>query len=396
MSYDTRILRTHSRLREPLFLEKGEGILLHARGGRTLLDFQAGCWAMCLGHNHESVTKTLQRQAEKVIHTHEFFTNTSASNLTEHLIHAAQLPDSKALYLSSGSEAVELSITLAERITGRKRNLTFDVSYLSSGGKAHTPRDPAFWTDFPLRPCLECPGGSCVDCPQTASLEYDSYGAFVFEPGNSGGRVYLPPERLIKCLCENVRKAGGLIIANEVTTGFGRTGKWFGYQHYDILPDMITLGKGLGNGYPVSAVFVEKNAAAKVEEQGIRYVQSHINDPLGCEIGLAVTRALVSERWIEKASAKGAYFTKKLRKIAEACSYVKEVRERGLMIAMEFQGSPKKSEIIFEKMLEKGFFIGFSENPDMIRFYPSLVVKEEHIDALCLTLEEILRSEKTF
>ena len=394
MFYDARILQTHRRLREPLFLEKGQGMFLHAQGGRTILDFEAGCWAMSLGHNHESVTKTLQRQAEKIIHTNEVFMNSSAPQLTEELIHAAKLPDSKALYLSSGSEAVELSIALAEKITEREKKLTFDVSFLSSGARARIPRDPAFWTDFPLKPCLECRGGSCGECPRTASLEYDSYGAFVFEPGNAKGRVYLPPEKLIRHLCESIRKAGGLIIANEVTTGFGRTGKWFGYQHYGILPDMITLGKGLGNGYPLSAVFVEKDSAVKIEEQEIRYVQSHINDPLGCEVGLAVTRALASEKWIEKAPEKGAYFMGKLREIAEASPHVKDLRGRGLMIVMEFRGSPKKGGLIFEKMLRKGFFIGFSENPDIIRFYPSLIVEKEHIQALCLALEEMLCSAK--
>ena len=104
-----------------------------------------------------------------------------------------------------------------------------------------------------------------------------------------------------------VQQAGGLVMVNEITTGMGRTGKWFGFQHYDIQPDIVALGKGLGNGYPVSAVAMSKEVAEKLETSGLRYAQSHQNDPLGCAVAGEVIRIMLKEDWVERGSGAGEH-----------------------------------------------------------------------------------------
>ena len=161
-------------------------------------------------------------------------------------------------------------------------------------------------------------------------IPFDKIGAFVFEPGGSGiGFVHFPPRPLVEAIAGRVRASGGLIVANEITTGIGRTGKWFGFQHYDIQPDIVALGKGLGNGYPVSAVAVREETAEKLERGGFHYVQSHQNDPLGCAIAREVIAALHEEKLIERGAELGAYFLEGLREIqTKRASGERSPRER--------------------------------------------------------------------
>lgn len=109
-------------------------------------------------------------------------------------------------------------------------------------------------------------------------------------------------------LFKKIREADGLVMSNEVTTGMGRTGKWFGFQHYDFQPDIVALGKGLGNGYPVSAIAMSINVAKKLEDSGLGYAQSHQNEPLGCAVAKEVITGLRDESLIEHGAALGKYF----------------------------------------------------------------------------------------
>ena len=133
----------------------------------------------------------------------------------------------------------------------------------------------------------------------------DDIADFVFEPGSSSGFVRFPPEALIKNIVQIIRGNGGLIIANEVTTGIGRTGKWFGYQHYDITPDLIAVGKGLGNGYPVSAALISPAIVNDPKLKTFHYSQSHQNDPLGASVAHGVIQHIKKNDLIVKAETDG-------------------------------------------------------------------------------------------
>ena len=122
----------------------------------------------------------------------------------------------------------------------------------------------------------------------------------MFEPGSSSGHVRFPPKAFIQNIVKFIRQHDGFIQINEITTGLGRTGKWFGFQHYDIKPDIVSMGKGLGNGYPVSAIAMTPDIIAKLSEMGFYYFQSHQNDPLGCAAAKAVIATLQKENSIEK------------------------------------------------------------------------------------------------
>lgn len=366
-----------------------------------LIDFESGCWAAAAGHGREEIVKVMCENAGLLFHTHQFFDTKHPGALVEELTSAAKLKSSyKGTFISSGSEAVSLAIALAELITGRHKKLSLSISYLGASSDLRLPRSPGQWLDLDVCECLSCSKNyACRECGKYNSIDFSDMAAFIFEPGNSGGLVLCPPEKLITFLTEETRNAGGLIIANEVTTGFGRTGRWFGFQHYGIYdseansPDFISLGKGLGNGYPISGILVRSKLAEIIEATGFRYVQSHMDDPLGCLVARKVIDIFVKENLVENGREMGEYLRTKLGEIGKSTGEIIEVRGRGMMNVAVLSKDYRAKEV-FGKLLKKGFFIGYSEIHNLIHFYPPLITQTEEIDALCHSLKLIFQETK--
>ena len=365
-----------------------------------LTDFESGCWAAVLGHNNPEVLQVLTENAAKLIHLHQFFRTEHPSALVKELTVAAKLKGNyKGTFLSSGSEAVSLAVSLAELITGRQRKLSLSISFLGSSSELRMPRDPSCWTELDTDHCLRCPEHrECEACSICGRIDFPQLAAFVLEAGNSGGRVLFPPDKLITYLSAEVKNAGGLVIANEVTTGFGRTGKWFGFQHYKVFdagirePDLIALGKGLGNGYPISGVLVRSDLAHRIEASGFRYVQSHIDDPLGCVIARKVIEVMQKNSLVERGAEAGEYLRARLTEVAERTGKIKEIRGRGMMNIAVLEDTLKAKEV-FASLLEMGFFVDYSEVYNLIRLYAPLIVRREEIDALCRSMELVFRAD---
>jgi len=173
----------------------------------------------------------------------------------------------------------------------------------------------------------------------------------------------------------------------------GRTGKWFGFQHYDIQPDIVALGKGLGNGYPVSAAAMRGEIAEKLEASGFRYAQSHQNDPLGCAVTKEVIAVLQEENWIERGNEKGRHFLEGLERLVEKYEIAKEARGRGMLLALEF--NPHESftaSTAYFDLFERGFLVGYYPTGNILRFDPALTIEEEDIGLLLENLGQIMKS----
>lgn len=359
-----------------------------------LVDFESGCWAAVLGHCRPEITQAISESAGSLFHTHHFFTSEHPGKLVEELTEAAALPAQySGTFTTSGSEAVSLAIALSQALTCRSRNLSFTISYHGALPTLRVPRDPQQWLDLNIAQCLECPAEKdCTDCG-IVSIDYSQIAAFVFEPGNSGGQVICPPEKLVYHLARQVKNAGGHLIVNEVTTGFGRTGKWFGFQHYPDLsaPDFIAMGKGLGNGYPISGVLARSPLAPLITQSGYRYVQSHSDDPLGCIVARKVVAVMAANNLVEKGNTAGEYLRAKLAEVSRKTGGIKAVRGRGLMNAAVLS-EPYKAADVFAQMLKKGFFLGYFEGTNLLRFYPPLTIQKTEIDALGEALEGVLKA----
>ena len=181
-------------------------------------------------------------------------------------------------------------------------------------------------------------------------------------------------------------------MANEVTVGFGRTGKWFGFQHYDYSPDIVAMGKALGNGYPVSGISISEDVSKRFNNNPFRYAQSHQNDPLGCAIGLEVIEIIESTALVQKSFEKGEYFKEELKKLQDKYTdKIRDIRGRGLMLALEFEESINMEDLS-KQLLNGGFITGYKNH--ILRFMPPLIIQKEEIDALLKNVNSILSTHK--
>ena len=195
----------------------------------------------------------------------------------------------------------------------------------------------------------------------------------------------------VKEIFNRIKHNNGLLVVNEVTTGIGRTGQWFGFQHYDIQPDIVAMGKGLGNGYPVSSVAVKQEIVDKLENSGFIYAQSHQNDPLGCIIAKEVITTIHEEDLINRGQAVGEYFLEKLKTLIKKHDILKEVRGRGLLLALEFHIHKHiTATLVYQQLLQNGFLVGCYQAGNILRFGPALTINHKDINQLIESMNSIL------
>ncbi|MGD9030162.1 MAG: aminotransferase class III-fold pyridoxal phosphate-dependent enzyme [Anaerolineae bacterium] len=309
------------------------------------------------------------------------------------VLDSLDLSDGKCVFLSSGSEAVEFGVQVARRLTEQPLLLTLSDSYLAAYGSAGR-KSLDEWMCFDWSECTTCPHSEQCDpaCRHLEKIPFERVGGLVFEPGSARGLVRFPPTQLLQALADRVEQASGLIVVDEVTTGLGRTGAWYGFQHYGLRPDIVALGKGLGNGYPVSAVALTGDISRRLEDSSFHYAQSHQNDPLGCAMAKEVITVLREDGLVERSAEVGAGFLRELQRLGERHKVIKDVRGRGLMIALEFSDNnePSLATLTYRRLLERGFPVGCKPTFNIVRFYPPLTIGTDDIARLLKELQRFL------
>ena len=365
---------------------RGEGCYVYDDQGNKYVDFEAGVWSAALGHSHPRVNETLHKQVDQIMHLGYRYQNPIVEAAARVLLEAVNFDSGKCIFLSSGSEAVEFAVQITRRITNRPLLLTLSGSYLGAYGSAGK-RDSEEWSVLDWSNCQACTTTACTpDCKVMADIPLDRIGGFVMEAGSSW--VRLPPPHLIQTLERRIREHGGLVVANEVTTGLGRTGKWFAYEHYCLKPDIVSVGKHLGNGYPVSAVAMTKPIGRLLERDSLRYAQSHQNDALGCAVASTVIGTLRDEGLVERSKKVGQIFKERLFALQRQHTSIREVRGIGLMLAIELQDCDIST--IHRELFDRGYLVGFSPLANILRFFPPLTINIEDIDRMVNALDEVL------
>lgn len=370
---------------------RGENCYLYDSQRKRYVDLESGIWCTALGHCHPRLTQVIQAQSAQLINLGTRYPHALAERTARDLLAISGVARGKCVFLSSGSEAVEFAVQVARRSSGKPLCLTFTHSYLAAFGSAGQRRADE-WQLFDWSGCTHTGPCACVD-----ALPFERIGAFVFEPGGSGsGWVRFPPIHIVREIADRVRQAGGVVVANEITTGMGRTGTWFGFEHYKLRPDIIAVGKGLGNGYPVSAVVMGQSIAEAVEASGFHYAQSHQNDPLGCAVAQEVIALMRDEQWIERGNATGAFFLEGLQRLAEKHpAVVKEVRGRGMLLALELRPDAGLSVMsAYHALLEQGFLVGYYPDGHVLRFDPALTIDRRDIRAFLDCLDALLETAR--
>jgi len=376
-------------------IKKGEGCYLYDDKNKKYVDMESGVWCTPLGHCHPQISQVIKAQAEQLIHAGYCYSSAVVQEAAQEILNVTGLLEGSCVFLSSGSEAVEFGIQAMHAISGKTKLLTLSDSFLGSYGSAKKSQSEE-WHLFDWRMCANCSLSVECDpsCTYLKSIPFDRVGGFVFEPGSSSGLVRFPPKSLIQNIIKQIKENNGFVQINEITTGIGRTGKWFGFQHYDLKPDIVSMGKGLGNGYPVSSVAMSKMVKKLLDEHSFYYQQSHQNDPLGCAVAKQVILIIKENEVIEKCKKSGVYFLNELLKLKDKYPGIRDVRGRGLMIAVEFDSSLDMSlmDNIWSLCLEQGFIIARRPGLHVFRIDPPLIIEKKNIDDFLYSFDRIINT----
>jgi acetylornithine aminotransferase len=370
-----------------------EGSWLTDAGGKRYLDLESGVWCASLGHSHPRILRVIAEQSARIAHAGFNYTCAIVEEAAREILALLEFDGGKCVFLCSGSEAIEYGVRVAGMVKRDPLLLTLADSYFGAYGSASLRR-PGEWFAYDWLECAECPDSRDCDggCGRWASIPFDAIGGFLFEPGSSSGLVRFPPEKLIRAIVEAVRARGGFVLVNEVTTGVGRTGAWFGFQHYGIAPDFVALGKGIGNGYPVSVAACSPRLVARLDGQPVAWATSHQNDPLGAAVALEVVRVIQEERLIAWAGDVGKQLAAGIARAAQRTGRIRAARTRGLMVAVELERDAETSSTarVHKELVSRGYLVGRRPGINVLRIDPSLTIQREELAGFIVAFESVL------
>ena len=366
-----------------------QGVYLFDENRKRYMDLESGVWCTALGHKNERINGIIKKQIDSIMHIGFCYSNEIVDEAANSILSITNFEEGKCVFLSSGSEAIEILRQVTEHVTGKQRTMTLHDAYLGSYSSVINRNDG--WYSFNWENCRTCLKKDACDsnCEALQNIP-DDISEFIFEPGSASGFVRFPPKALIQNMVNTVRKNKGKIIANEVTTGVGRTGKWFGYQHYGIEPDMVSIGKGIGNGYPVSVAVLSHAIVKDLEEKPFKYSQSHQNDPLGAAIVREVIQAIEDNNVIANAEKKGEAFFSQLNSLVDS-EIVLDVRGRGLMFAVDLV-SEQVGDEIYDELIDKGYIV--CNRGSLFRIDPPLTMNEDEFEEFIDTFAAIIGSKR--
>jgi acetylornithine/N-succinyldiaminopimelate aminotransferase len=372
---------------------RAENCHLFDAAGRRYVDLESGVWCTAIGHAHPVVIRAMTEQAIRIAHTGFCYSNGVVEAAARELLALPGFDGGTCVLLCSGGEAVEHGVRTAQAVIGRPLLMTMADSYFGAYGSASRKQQDE-WFSFDWAPCAACPhedecGGGCE---HWAAIPFDRIGGFLFEPGSSSGLVRFPPGKLVRNLATRIHDDGGLVLVNEVTTGVGRTGEWFGYQHYGIPPDIVATGKGLGNGYPVSAALYARGVHERLGGRPLKYAQSHQNDPLGAAVVRAVLRVIADGDLIARGRAVAAQLLSGLEEIRTLTDRIAAIRARGLMIAVELRDDPDAPFTIrvHRELVRRGYIVGRRPGVSVLRIDPALTIETADVEGFLATFAAVL------
>lgn len=369
---------------------RAQNCSLYNSKGNKYIDLESGVWCTSIGHCNPRINGVISSQIEKICHTGFNYCNPVIEETAKTVLEITNLSNGKCEFLNSGSEAVEYCVRVAKTIHEDAKFLTFSDSYFGAYGDA-TKKESKDWIRYNWMDCsCNSHGEGCIgECDEFNSIPFDQIKTFLFEPGSSSGLVRFPSKKLIETIGRKIKENNGSFVVNEVTTGVGRTGKWFGYQHYNIQPDMVAIGKGIGNGYPVSVAALSEITAKLLKSKPFVYSQSHQNDPLGAAIVKEVIATITDEKLLDRCNFLGNKIVNYINQLIKTNSHIKLIRGRGLMYIIEFT---KDAELIRNELLKSGFIVAKRPGYEIIRIDPALTIDEQDVDAFLDSLKSIVDS----
>ncbi len=402
----------------PLVVKKAKGSILEDLDGNTYIDMLSSAGAINTGHCHPKVVDAIQKQAaDLILYTHVYMYHEPLVNLTKELISISPGDYRKRVFYGlCGSDANDGAIKLARWATGRTKIVSFIRSYHGSTYGAislsaislpmrrgigpllpdiyHVPYPDTYRTPFPgmnedevaeytlkvIREALE------------TYIPADEVAAFIMEPIQGDAGLIIPPIKFVKDLKKLCEKHGILFFSEEVQQGFGRTGKWFGIENFDVVPDGIIMGKAMASGLPLGGVVAR--ADLMDDWQAPAHLFTAAGNPVCCAASIATIEVIREEKVLEHTLAMGDYTMKRFRKMQEKYELIGDVRGMGLSIGVDLVKDRESRERNCEaaakicyRTWEKGVLLSFFSG-SVLRIQPPLVIRQEELKSALDAIEE--------
>jgi len=401
---------------EPLVIEKGQDQYVWDADGNQFLDFFGGIVTVSVGHCNETVTKAIHDQVDKLVHVSTLYPTEPQVALAKRIAEISPGGElTKSFFTNSGSEANETAIALARIHTGNSDIIALRHSYHGRTESTRSMTGNSHWrTPLPAQSgfvhahnayCYRCPFGleypSCeVRCATDVKelIETTTSGAvagMIAEPIQGIGGFVTPPKEYFEIVSKIVREHGGIIISDEVQTGWGRTGKWFGMDHYGVTPDVMTFAKGLGNGMPIGATTARPEIADSMQYLTL---STFGGNPVATAAAKAVIDFVEDQNLLANCEEVGAYLRAGLEELQQRYPVIGDVRGMGLMQALELvedretkEPAPGRTKALLEAARKNGLLIGAGGlYGNAIRISPPMNIAKSDVDEFLRLLDASL------
>ncbi len=360
---------------------KGTDVFVTDDKGREYLDLYGGHGVVSIGHSHPHYLSKLQEQLDAIGFYSNAVKNPLQDELAEKLGEISGYPDYSLFLCNSGAEANENALKLASFYTGKKRVISFKNSFHGRTSVAVSVTD---------NPKINAPINSTnpktflplneIDLVEK-ELAKDDVCAVIIEGIQGVGGLDEGTTAFFQDLEKLCHKQNVVFIVDEVQSGYGRSGQFFAHQHHNVKPDIISVAKGMGNGFPIGGILISPKFKATYGMLGTTFGGNH----LACAAGIAVLEVIEQENLMQNVETISNYFIEEAQKISQ----VKKIKGRGLMLGIEFDF--EVTELRKKLIYKKHIFTGGANNKKLLRILPPLTVKKEHIDTFFDTLKEVLQ-----
>jgi acetylornithine/N-succinyldiaminopimelate aminotransferase len=386
------LLQTYER--NPLLFVSGHGVYLRDESGLDYLDLLSGIGVSALGYGHPAVEEAIARQSKQLIHTSNLFFHEHTAELALRLTEMSGLD--RVFLCNSGTEAWEAALKLArahakmlreqqgKNIGSKFLALSHSFHGRTMGSVATTHKEKYREPFAPVMPCVDF-----VDFNDVEGLRAkfsNAICAICIEPIQGEGGIHPVSQEFFETARALCNSTGALLIADEIQSGMGRTGKWFAYQHYGILPDVTTLAKPIANGIPMGAMLCTNAAAASITPG--MHGTTFGGNPFACAVAIAVIDTIKKESLLQHIQETGEYFHNQLTKLAARHDSIVDVRGIGLMLGLEINSAESAKQIAAELLARR--IIVNRTSDTVLRFLPPFILERSHIDTAIAALDEVI------
>jgi len=374
--------------KRPLVITKGRGAIVYDIHDNEYIDCTGSYGVALVGHSHPKIVDAINNQAQKIIACHGSFYNDARSTFVHKLSKIVPKGLTKFFLSNSGAESVECAIKLARKFTGKSEIISMVGAYHGKTIGALSATWNKKYRD-PFKPLLSgfvhIPRFNIAKLQESVS---EKTAAIIIEPIQGESGVIMPPDGFFKELFEFCNEKGVLVIFDEIQTGFGRTGKMFACEHWNVVPDILCLAKSIGGGLPLGLTI------SRSEVMSAFTLGDHTNtfggNPVVCAAASAVIDVLLEENLPERANQLGKYFIEQLCLLQKKHKIIRDVRGAGLMIGVELRFNVMN---LLLKSMEKGVLI-LNSGRNILRFLPPLVIEQKQLDRVISVLDHLLGEEE--